>query len=128
LWWSWGDGQVDVYDLATAELVATFHPFDVNGLPGFAEGNGRGWVSDQMHDTVWELDPSTGLEREIRVGKGPRGIAFGEGSIWVANSGDGTVSRIDPASGELVATIEVGGRPASVGVGEGGVWVTVYPE
>ena len=129
-WWFVGSPSVAVYDLATAKLVAAFHlPF---GIPtwfgGFAEGNGSGWVSNQLDDTVWQLDPSTGLAREIHVGKGPRGIAFGEGSIWVANQGDGTVSRIDPASGKVVATIEVGGNPASVAVGEGGVWVTVYPE
>ena len=128
-WWWFVGSSVAVYDLHTAKLVAAFHPFDIpSWYNGFAEGNGSGWVSNQLDDTVWQLDPSTGLAREIHVGKGPRGIAFGEGSIWVANSGDGTVSRIDPASGKVVATIEVGGNPASVAVGEGGVWVTVYPE
>jgi YVTN family beta-propeller protein len=118
-----------VYDPATAELLAAFDlPFDGGYGTGFAEGNGSGWVSNAQDDTVWQLDPSTGLAREIPVGNGPRGIAFGEGSIWVANWGDATVSRIDPASGEVVETIDVGGHPASVGVGEGGVWVTVYPE
>jgi YVTN family beta-propeller protein len=132
-WWlRWWDehvhvGELDVYDLASAELVASFDlPFSV-GHAGVAEGNGSAWVSSALEDTVWQLDPSTGSERAIHVGKGPRGIAFGDGGVWVANSGDGTVSRIDPASAEVVATIAVGGIPISVAAGLGAVWLTVYP-
>ena len=122
---------------ATADLLAEFElRFPIAGFDAresglthpSPDGNTSAWVSNQVDDTVWELDPiGDRVARRIPVGHLPTGIALGDGAVWVANSGDGTVSRIDPASGRVVDTIEVGGSPQSIEVGEGGVWVTVYP-
>lgn len=102
-----------------ARIPLTFQPGDL------AVGAAGVWVTDQLGDTVWHIDPRTNLaDRSITVGENPAGVAVGDGAVWVA-SGDGTVSRIDPSSELVTATIAVGGTPQDVAVGAGAAWVTV---
>ena len=91
---------------------------------GVAVGLGGVWITDQLSNRLFELDPATGrVVHVITVGREPMGVAVGAGAVWVANAIDGTVSKYDPNSGR-VDTIEVGGTPTRVAVGAKSVWVT----
>ena len=93
-----------------------------------AVGEGGVWVTDSLHDTVIEIDPSRNrIVRRVPVGRDPIAVAVGSGAVWVADDLGGTVSRIDPRTGR-VTTFRVGPHPRNIAVGEGGVWVTVHPE
>jgi serine/threonine protein kinase len=90
-------------------------------------GEGGVWVTDSLHNTVMEVDPSRNrVVRTIPVGHDPVAVATGAGAVWVANHDDGTVSRIDPRSGR-VTHFKVGPNPRTLAVGDGAVWVTVHP-
>jgi DNA-binding beta-propeller fold protein YncE len=92
-----------------------------------AVGEGAVWVTDSLHDTVVEIDPSRNrIKRTIPVGHDPIAVAAGAGAVWVANNQDGTLSRIDPRTGR-VTHFEVGPYPQNIAIGEDGVWVTVHP-
>jgi serine/threonine protein kinase len=92
-----------------------------------AVGEGAVWVTDSMHNTVIEIDPSRNrIARTIPVGHDPVAVAVGAGAVWVADDRDGTVSRIDPRTGR-VTTFRVGPHPRNIAVGEGAIWVTVHP-
>jgi class 3 adenylate cyclase/streptogramin lyase len=83
------------------------------------------WVTNQVDDQLWRIDPRTGkIVDVIHVGTNPSGVAAGAGAVWVAN-GDGTVARVDPDDDRVVARIRVGGTPNSVAVAGDRVWVTV---
>jgi streptogramin lyase/predicted Ser/Thr protein kinase len=117
-----GDQRVWRIDIARRRLVpkATslgFDPADV------AVGLGHVWVTGQITDKLYEIDPATGrVEQAINVGREPMGVTVGAGFIWVANAIDGTISKVDPRTGSRV-TISVGGTPIDVSVGDGSVWV-----
>jgi len=90
-------------------------------------GEGGVWVTDSLHNTVIEVDPSRNrVVRTIPVGHDPVAVATGAGAVWVANHDDGTVSRIDPRSGR-VTHFKVGPNPRTLAIGDGAVWVTVHP-
>ena len=92
-----------------------------------AVGDGGVWVTDNVHDTVVEIDPSRNrIVRRVQVGRDPYAVAVGSGAVWVADDQGGTVSRIDPRTGRVI-TFPVGPYPRNIAVGEGAVWVTVHP-
>ena len=92
-----------------------------------AVGEGAVWVTDSLHDTVVEIDPSRNrIVRRVPVGRDPIAVAVGSGAVWVADDQDGTLSRIDPRSGR-VTRFKVGPNPGNIAVGEGAIWVTVHP-
>ena len=117
-----GDQRLWRVDISRRRLVprATalgFDPADV------AVGFGHVWVTGQITNTLYEIDPATrGVVRAIPVGREPMGVTVGAGAVWVANAIDGTISKVDPRTGGTV-TMAVGGSPIDVSVGDGSVWV-----
>jgi YVTN family beta-propeller protein len=98
-------------------MTLGFAPADV------AVGFGHVWVTGQLTDTLYEIDPATlQVVRAIPVGREPKGVSIGAGSVWVADAVDGALSRVDPRTGETL-TIPVEASPIDVSVGEGSVWV-----
>ena len=72
-----------------------FDPADV------AVGFGHVWVTGQITNTLYEIDPATGrVVRAIPVGREPMGVTVGDGAVWVANAIDGTISKVDPHTGD----------------------------
>ena len=89
-----------------------------------AVGFGSVWVPMFSDDTVWRLDPSTGLPRAIvRVGRGPYDVAVGRRSVWVSDHCDGTVERIDPSTDSVVQTVHTGFHPQWLAAADKSVWV-----
>ena len=116
-----GDQRLWRVDISSPRLVPRamalgFAPTDV------AVGFGRVWVTSQITNTLYEIDPATGEVVAIPVGREPMGVTVGAGAVWVANAIDGTISKVDPRTGDMV-TIAVGGSPTDVSVGDGSVWV-----
>lgn len=88
--------------------------------PALAVGEGLAWISSSTDDQVLRFDPTSQIERRIRVGRQPEALIVANGFVWTANSRDGTVSRIDPETLD-VDTIEVGGQPTDIAANEDGV-------
>jgi DNA-binding SARP family transcriptional activator len=89
-----------------------------------AVGFGSIWVPMFADDTVWRLNPSTGMPQAIiKVGRGPWDVAAGHGSLWVADHCDGTVKRIDPSTDTVVHTVPTGFHPQWLAAAGGSVWV-----
>jgi len=101
----------------TGQMNLGFAPADV------AVGFGHVWVTGQLTDTLYEIDPATlQVVRAIPVGREPRGVTVGAGCVWVADAIDQTISKVDPRSGSTT-TIPVDASPIDVSVGDGSVWV-----
>lgn len=90
-----------------------------------AAGEGALWVTDELEDALWRVDPETFGAVSIPVGRGPNGVAAGLGSVWVANQLGGTVSRVDPVARRVIDTIEPTPGAEDVVAGAGGIWVTL---
>jgi streptogramin lyase/predicted Ser/Thr protein kinase len=94
-----------------------FAPADV------AVGFGHVWVTGQITNKLYEIDPDTGrILQAIKVGREPMGVAVGDGAVWVANAIDGTITKFVPDTG-ATSTIPVDASPTDVSVGDGSVWV-----
>jgi YVTN family beta-propeller protein len=116
------DRRLSVINTRTARIRATIPLSFAPG--GVAAGLDGVWVTAQLADKVFRIDPGTNrIVASVAVGRAPSGVAVGEGSVWVANTIDGTVSRIDPLTNRVTATIRVGANPKELAVGEGSVWV-----
>ena len=118
-----GDQRLWRIDTNAGTLVPTSSPLPSDPA-GVAVGFGNVWVTGQIANKLYKIDPSTGrVERTISVGREPTGVAVGAGAIWVANRIDGTISEIDGRTGRTVATIDVEGSPTDITVGDGSIWV-----
>jgi YVTN family beta-propeller protein len=92
-------------------------------------GDGKVWVTDEIHGQLWYLVPErlNLVQPPVAVGNRPAGVAFGYGFVWVANYGDGTVSKVDPTTKRVIKRIKVGAHVSSIAAGAGKVWVSVPP-
>src|SRR5262249_20780936 len=75
---------------------------------GVAVAAGSVWVTNDVDNTVSQVDPATGaVVRTVRLhGRDfpdPSVAVVGGGSVWVAAPTTGTISRIDPKTGALLA-------------------------
>ncbi len=98
--------------------------FTVAGHPDHVavDALGHVWVTPTGPAQVTMLDPATGRQTAVAVGRGPRAIAISAGAAWVADTAQGAVTRIDLRS-LATQTIPVPSSPAAIGSAYGRVWV-----
>jgi len=87
------------------------------------------WVTNEDHQTVQVLDPTTGVvSRTVQVGRRPGVLAFDGQRVWVANQDDNRVQAIDPATGEIVAQAATGNRPSALLFDGKRLWIANYAD
>jgi YVTN family beta-propeller protein len=127
-----GNGKIWV--ICPDSVLVRIDPADnrADGLE-FATGGGvalafqadRVWVADRDQNSVFRVNPRSGLADQITVLSSPLGVAVDENAAWVANSGADAVSRIDFSDPETPLTsqsVSIGARPYDVAAGEGAIW------
>jgi streptogramin lyase len=98
---------------------------------GVAVAAGSVWVTNDVDNTVSQVDPATGaVVRTVRLhGRDfpdPSVAVVGGGSVWVAAPTTGTISRIDPKTGALLATLSAPAAVDDVLVADGSLWVASF--
>ena len=121
--------NVQRIDAKTLKFEATW---SVPGGPGFyrgrAYGGGSLWVSgggDQNRDMLTQVDPQTGAQQTIRLGRYTGGLAWSEGygDLWITNFDRGSLMRLHPATGAPKTFDGVAINPVSPVVDGNVVWV-----
>lgn len=86
-----------------------------------ASAGGALWVTSELDDTVYRLEPSTlAVRGRIRV-RHPVAVAYAFDSLWVGTS-EGLLLRVDPEGGRTVTVATREGPISSLAVGAGRVW------
>jgi DNA-binding beta-propeller fold protein YncE len=120
------DGTVSRIDLATAVVTVTIpvsrrNPYVHLGTAGMgvAIAGGALWVTDEYHDRLLRLHPSTGrIAQVIVLGGRPLPIRAAAGRLWVATTSDRRLYGLDPGTGRMTSTIVLGPGDPAPGFGE----------
>jgi DNA-binding SARP family transcriptional activator/streptogramin lyase len=117
-------------DARTLEFKPRWQVRDGTGyFRGLAYGGGSLWVADASglvdYHGVTQVNPRTGKERRIEVGRHAGWLAWsgGYGDLWMNDFDRGSVSRMDPATGVVKTFSSVGINPAPLAVQGDAAWV-----
>ncbi len=97
--------NVQRIDAKTLKFEATWPvPGGTGFYRGRAYGGGSLWVSgggDQNRDMLTQVDPQTGAQQTIHLGRQAGGLAWSEGygDLWIVNFNEGSLMRLNPATG-----------------------------
>jgi streptogramin lyase len=121
--------RVNRVDPSTDAVVETVR---VHTGPAICEAAGATadavWVTDDLTNRLYRIDPVTGGVTAIDIGAVPKGI-WGEGSIAAdatdlfVRTAPTQVSRIDPTSGAVLNRYELGRNIMGLGLGFGSLWI-----
>jgi hypothetical protein len=86
----------------------------------------RLWAAIRVTDSVWQLDPASGLlQRTVPVGGLPEGLVFLDEALWVTSQVDAILQRVDAGTGETELVIPIGHQLEEVAAADGRLWVAV---
>jgi len=106
--------QVEVLDADSLKhigVIGNLH--GVHGI-GFAQGPGRGFISNGKSDSVTIFDLKTlAVLGEVKVGKKPDALSYDNFTerLFAFNGESNSATVIDGKSGKVVSTIALGGGP-----------------
>ena len=61
-------------------------------------GSGAVWVTNEIADVVYRLDPTTNVPRRMEMSSSPQGVAAGDGVVWVTAAAPPSRDAALPAS------------------------------
>ncbi len=86
----------------------------------------RLWAVIRYTDSVWQLDPASGLlQRTLPVGGLPEGLVLLDDALWVTSQVDAILQRVDAGTGETDLVIPIGHQLEDVAAADGRLWVAV---
>jgi YVTN family beta-propeller protein len=89
-----------------------------------AQGDGAGWVTDDLKSLLIRFDPATGRTRgSVHLSGRPVAVVLDGGDAWVANMVSNTVQEISTTTLRVRRTIAVPAGPSGLAVLDGHIWV-----